>query len=82
MGSCMPYFRRRLYRKSNPRPSAALLRYFNPAGSHLSGELGKDLEGIPNNLVLHIADVATGKRPELWVFGDDCETRDGIGTRG
>ena len=61
--------------------SAALLRYFNPVGAHESGEIGEDPWGIPNNLVPYIADVATGARPELSVFGDDYDTRDGTGVR-
>ena len=61
--------------------SAALLRYFNPVGAHETGEIGEDPKGIPNNLVPYIADVATGKRPELSVFGDDYDTRDGTGIR-
>lgn len=61
--------------------SAVLLRYFNPVGAHESGDIGEDPKGIPNNLVPYIADVATGKRPELSVFGDDYETRDGTGVR-
>lgn len=61
--------------------SAALLRYFNPVGAHESGEIGEDPKGVPNNLVPYIADVATGARPELSVFGDDYDTRDGTGVR-
>ncbi|NBR51814.1 MAG: NAD-dependent epimerase/dehydratase family protein, partial [Alphaproteobacteria bacterium] len=61
--------------------SAALLRYFNPVGAHESGDIGEDPRGIPNNLVPYIADVATGKRPELSVFGDDYDTFDGTGVR-
>ncbi len=61
--------------------SAALLRYFNPVGAHESGDIGEDPTGIPNNLVPYIADVATGKRPVLAVFGDDYDTRDGTGVR-
>ena len=61
--------------------SAALLRYFNPVGAHETGDIGEDPKGIPNNLVPYIADVATGKRPELSVFGDDYDTRDGTGVR-
>ena len=61
--------------------SAALLRYFNPVGAHGSGEIGEDPKGTPNNLVPHIADVATGKRPELSIYGNDYETRDGTGVR-
>ena len=61
--------------------SAALLRYFNPVGAHESGEIGEDPKGIPNNLVPYIADVATGMRAELSVFGNDYDTRDGTGIR-
>jgi len=65
----------------DPSRSAALLRYFNPAGAHETGEIGEDPRGIPNNLVPYIADVVTGNRPELSVFGDDYDTRDGTGVR-
>ena len=51
-----------------------LLRYFNPVGAHLSGRIGEDPRGIPNNLVPYIAQVAVGKRAELFVFGDDYPT--------
>ena len=61
--------------------SAVVLRYFNPIGAHESGEIGEDPKGIPNNLVPYIADVATGIRSELSVFGDDYDTRDGTGVR-
>ena len=61
--------------------SAALLRYFNPVGAHESGEIGEDPQGIPNNLVPYIADVAAGARSELAVFGNDYHTRDGTGVR-
>ena len=66
---------------TDPARAAALLRYFNPVGAHESGEIGEDPKGIPNNLVPYIADVATGTRPELSVFGDNYETRDGTGVR-
>ena len=66
---------------TDPLRSAALLRYFNPVGAHESGEIGEDPKGIPNNLVPYIADVATGTRPELAIFGDDYDTRDGTGVR-
>ena len=66
---------------TDPGRSAALLRYFNPVGAHESGEIGEDPKGIPNNLVPYIADVATGTRPELAIFGDDYDTRDGTGVR-
>ena len=57
--------------------SVTLLRYFNPIGAHESGLLGEDPNGIPNNLMPIIMRVATGEIPELSVFGDDYETRDG-----
>ncbi len=58
-----------------------LLRYFNPVGAHPSGTMGEDPQGIPNNLVPFIAQVAVGKREKLSVFGDDYPTRDGTGVR-
>ncbi len=58
-----------------------LLRYFNPVGAHASGRIGEDPNGIPNNLLPYIAQVAIGKLPELYVFGDDYPTRDGTGVR-
>jgi UDP-glucose 4-epimerase len=54
-----------------------LLRYFNPVGAHKSGRIGEDPNGIPNNLVPFITQVAVGKLAKLRVFGDDYETRDG-----
>ncbi len=59
----------------------ALLRYFNPVGAHESGKIGEDPQGIPNNLVPYIAQVAVGRRPFLNVFGDDYDTPDGTGVR-
>jgi UDP-glucose 4-epimerase len=59
----------------------ALLRYFNPVGAHSSGLIGEDPKGIPNNLVPYIAQVATGQRSELTVFGNDWPTPDGTGVR-
>jgi UDP-glucose 4-epimerase len=59
----------------------ALLRYFNPVGAHLSGEIGEDPRGIPNNLMPYIAQVAAGRRERLSVFGDDYATHDGTGVR-
>ena len=58
-----------------------LLRYFNPVGAHKSGRIGEDPNGIPNNLVPYIAQVAVGKLPYLRVFGDDYPTVDGTGVR-
>ena len=59
----------------------ALLRYFNPVGAHPSGRIGEDPNGIPNNLLPYIAQVAVGKLPELSVFGNDYPTHDGTGVR-
>ena len=59
----------------------AILRYFNPIGAHESGLIGEDPEGIPNNLMPYISQVAVGKLKELQVFGDDYDTVDGTGVR-
>lgn len=59
----------------------ALLRYFNPVGAHPSGRIGEDPNGIPNNLLPYIAQVAVGKLSELPVFGNDYPTPDGTGVR-
>ncbi len=59
----------------------AILRYFNPVGAHPSGRLGEDPNGIPNNLLPYIAQVAVGKLKELQVYGDDYPTLDGTGVR-
>lgn len=61
--------------------SIALLRYFNPIGAHRSGLIGEDPNGIPNNLMPYIAQVAVGKLKELQVFGNDYHSRDGTGVR-
>lgn len=66
---------------SDPRWSIALLRYFNPVGAHASGLMGEDPNGIPNNLLPYMAQVAVGKLAELAVFGNDYPTRDGTGVR-
>ncbi len=58
-----------------------LLRYFNPIGAHKSGLIGENPNGIPNNLMPYVTQVAVGKRPELGVFGDDYDTHDGTGVR-
>lgn len=63
--------------KANKDFNVALLRYFNPIGAHASGELGEDPNGIPNNLMPYITQVAVGRREFLTVFGDDYETPDG-----
>lgn len=61
--------------------SIALLRYFNPVGAHKSGLIGEDPNGIPNNLMPYITQVAIGKLEKLTVFGDDYPTKDGTGVR-
>jgi UDP-glucose 4-epimerase len=66
---------------SDPSWAIGILRYFNPAGAHPSGLIGEDPRGIPNNLMPYIADVATGVRPEIAVFGNDYHTVDGTGVR-
>jgi UDP-glucose 4-epimerase len=66
---------------SDPRWRIAILRYFNPVGAHESGLIGEDPNGIPNNLLPYIAQVAVGKLPALAVFGDDYPTPDGTGVR-
>lgn len=66
---------------SDPSWSIALLRYFNPIGAHESGRIGEDPNGIPNNLMPYITQVAVGKREKLYVFGDDYDTHDGTGVR-
>lgn len=58
-----------------------LLRYFNPVGAHPSGEIGEDPQGIPNNLMPYIAQVAVGRREKLMVYGHDYDTVDGTGVR-
>ncbi|MDQ0709495.1 UDP-glucose 4-epimerase [Arthrobacter woluwensis] len=62
---------------ADERWSVALLRYFNPVGAHPSGLIGEDPQGIPNNLVPYIAQVAVGRREKLMVFGGDYDTPDG-----
>jgi UDP-glucose 4-epimerase len=69
------------YARANPARRIALLRYFNPVGAHPSGLIGEDPNGIPNNLVPYIAQVAAGRLPELRVFGSDYPTPDGTGVR-
>lgn len=67
--------------KADPEWGVCLLRYFNPIGAHESGLLGEDPNGIPNNLLPYIAQVATGKLKELSVYGNDYDTPDGTGVR-
>ena len=61
--------------------NVVLLRYFNPIGAHKSGRIGEDPNGVPNNLMPYITQVAIGKRPQLQVYGDDYDTPDGTGVR-
>lgn len=61
--------------------SVIALRYFNPIGAHPTGYIGELPNGIPNNLLPYIMDVAIGKREKVWVYGDDYDTRDGTGVR-
>lgn len=63
--------------KADPAWNVVLLRYFNPIGAHPSGRIGEDPQGIPNNLMPYITQVAVGRRPYLGVFGDDYPTPDG-----
>lgn len=63
------------------RWSVTILRYFNPVGAHPSGRIGEDPNGIPNNLMPYVAQVAVGRREHLTVFGDDYPTADGTGVR-
>lgn len=69
------------FQKANPDWSITLLRYFNPVGSHPSGDLGEDPQGTPNNLMPFVSQVAVGRREFLSVFGDDYPTTDGTGVR-
>ena len=66
---------------ADPEWSVVLLRYFNPIGAHESGLIGESPNGIPNNLMPYIMQVAVGKLPELGVFGNDYDTPDGTGVR-
>lgn len=66
---------------SDPTWSVCLLRYFNPIGAHESGLIGEDPNGIPNNLLPYIAQVAVGKLEQLSIFGNDYDTVDGTGVR-
>ena len=67
--------------KADNEWNVVLLRYFNPIGAHKSGTIGENPNGIPNNLMPYITQVAVGKREELGVFGDDYDTPDGTGVR-
>jgi len=89
LGATNPYGRTKLMIEeilrdlhvSDQRWSISLLRYFNPIGAHPSGRIGEDPNGIPNNLMPYITQVAVGKLKELNVFGKDYPTSDGTGVR-
>lgn len=88
-GTTNPYGTTKLYiegilqdlHKVHPEINMCLLRYFNPIGAHKSGLIGEDPNGIPNNLMPYITQVAIGKREYLGVFGNDYNTIDGTGVR-
>jgi len=89
LGSTNPYGRTKLmieeilrdWHASDSSLNIALLRYFNPIGAHKSGRIGEDPNGIPNNLIPFISQVAVGKLLKLRVFGNDYPTPDGTGVR-
>lgn len=84
-----PYGRTKLFieeicrdvHQADPDWKIILLRYFNPVGAHPSGFIGEDPRGIPNNLMPFVQQVAVERRPELTVFGNDYQTKDGTGVR-
>ena len=69
------------YCAADPAFEATILRYFNPIGAHESGQIGEDPNGIPNNLLPYVAQVAVGKLRSVGVFGDNYDTPDGTGVR-
>ena len=69
------------YCAADPAFEATILRYFNPIGAHQLGQIGEDPNGIPNNLLPYVAQVAVGKLQSVGVFGDDYDTPDGTGVR-
>ncbi|KAG0322128.1 hypothetical protein BGZ99_003497 [Dissophora globulifera] len=90
LGALNPYGRTKQYIEevlrdvANSEPNMwniILLRYFNPVGAHESGTIGEDPNGIPNNLMPFVAQVAIGRRPTINVFGNDYDTKDGTGVR-
>lgn len=89
LGATNPYGRTKLYieqilrdlQAADKRFNMVILRYFNPVGAHESGRIGEDPNGVPNNLVPYIAQVAVGKLPYLRVWGNDYPTPDGTGVR-
>ena len=88
-GTTNPYGTSKLFQEqilrdvhvADPSWTIVLLRYFNPVGAHPSGDMGEDPQGIPNNLMPYIAQVAVGRRDSLAVFGNDYPTEDGTGVR-
>jgi UDP-glucose 4-epimerase len=88
-GATNPYGRSKLHIEemladlcvADPAWRVACLRYFNPVGAHASGLIGEDPQGVPNNLMPFVAQVASGQRPFLRVFGNDYPTPDGTGVR-
>ena len=69
-------------KNNDPEPwNVVLLRYFNPIGAHPSGLIGEDPNGVPNNLMPYVTQVAVGKRDKLHIFGNDYDTSDGTGVR-
>jgi len=78
---CRDFSKADLITKSENPWAITLLRYFNPVGAHESGEIGEDPNGIPNNLMPYVSQVAVGKLKELSVFGGDYSTKDGTGVR-
>jgi UDP-glucose 4-epimerase len=89
LGAINPYGRTKLIMEdifrdvshAEPEWNMAILRYFNPVGSHPSGRIGEDPNGIPNNLMPYVAQVAVGRYPFVRVWGDDYPTPDGTGIR-
>ncbi|WP_431642044.1 UDP-glucose 4-epimerase GalE [Enterobacter hormaechei] len=69
------------YAKSNKQFNVTVLRYFNPVGAHFSGRIGEDPNGIPNNLVPYVSQVAVGKHEIVSIYGSDYPTKDGTGVR-
>ena len=67
--------------KADSEWNMVILRYFNPIGAHKSGKIGENPNGIPNNLLPYVTQVAVGKLPQLGVFGNDYDTHDGTGVR-
>lgn len=84
-----PYGRSKLYIEeilkdtylSDSSWNISILRYFNPVGAHQSGDIGEDPSNIPNNLMPYISQVAVGKLPQLFIYGNDYSTKDGTGIR-